>query len=144
MTETSKENGLRLDEELSAVMQEAFCSCFSDLDSVDRIRAVASGSPEFGDYQCNAAMALKKTLSMPPRDIAAKVVESMSEHPGIERLEVAGPGFINIHLAPAWLAERVTAIAGDERLCVLKNSRWAGRFLLGRVERLKEDSLRAL
>ncbi|MCK9488876.1 MAG: arginine--tRNA ligase [Xanthomonadales bacterium] len=58
-----------------------------------------SRSPEHGDFACNAAMVNAKALSMPPRAIAQALVERLDSHPAIERIEIAGPGFINIFLS---------------------------------------------
>lgn len=63
-----------------------------------------SGKPEFGDYQANGAMAAAKALKQKPRDIAEQVVAAASVDDLAARLEVAGPGFINIHLKPEFLA----------------------------------------
>jgi arginyl-tRNA synthetase len=54
-----------------------------------------------GDYSSNAALQLAKALKRNPRDLAAAVVAAMEPVPLIERVEVAGAGFINVFLAPA-------------------------------------------
>jgi len=54
---------------------------------------------QFGDINTNAAMILAKQLKKNPREIAQKIADSFSnEH--IEKLEVAGPGFLNLYLSP--------------------------------------------
>ncbi len=76
-------------------------------------RVIASANPEFGDFQCNDAMALAKALRLSPRAIADKIIAG-AEFPGIVRkLEVAGPGFINITLEDAFIADRAAFIATD-------------------------------
>jgi len=79
---------------------------------------VAETSDEsFGDYQCNAAMALAKTLKQAPRAIAEHVRQSIGKPPAfLDRIEVAGPGFINIFLSKAWLAEHAETLLADDRL----------------------------
>ncbi|GMU81194.1 MAG: hypothetical protein AMXMBFR47_10650 [Planctomycetota bacterium] len=74
-----------------------------------------SADPKFGDYQCNAAMALAKTLKGNPRQVAEKIVAAAAPLlDGIaEPLEIAGPGFINIRLRDAFLAGRMNAIASE-------------------------------
>lgn len=63
-------------------------------------------SKEFGDLNCNAAMVLAKKLGRNPREIAAQIEKiitesDISQH--IKSVEIAGPGFINIHFqAEAW------------------------------------------
>lgn len=54
---------------------------------------------EHGDYATNVALVLAKRAGIPPRDLAAKIVEVLRANPGIEALDIAGPGFINITLA---------------------------------------------
>lgn len=76
-------------------------------------RATRAG---FGDYQFNGAMALAKVLKQKPRDIADKIVEAVELDDIAEKLEVAGPGFINIYLSKDWLATQLASAAADERL----------------------------
>jgi arginyl-tRNA synthetase len=59
---------------------------------------------EFGDYSTNAAMLLAPVLGEPPRDIAARLGDALEGELGglLERVEVAGPGFLNLFLADAW------------------------------------------
>jgi arginyl-tRNA synthetase len=58
-----------------------------------------------GDLSITAAMALAKELKTPPRDVAAKIVAALQAHSAIQQwvssIEIAGPGFINLHLSPA-------------------------------------------
>jgi arginyl-tRNA synthetase len=58
----------------------------------------------FGDYSTNAAMLLAPALKAPPREIAEKLGAALQEKLGsqVERVEVAGPGFLNIFLADDW------------------------------------------
>ncbi|MEA2311085.1 MAG: arginyl-tRNA synthetase [Solirubrobacteraceae bacterium] len=71
----------------------------------------------FGDYSTNAAMLLAPALKAPPRDIAAKLGDALSQRlgPQLERVEVAGPGFLNLFLADDWYADSAAAViaAGD-------------------------------
>jgi arginyl-tRNA synthetase len=68
-----------------------------------------SGKPEFGDYQVNGAMAAAKTLKQKPRDIAEQVVAAAEVDDLAAKLEVAGPGFINVHLKPEFLSQALAA-----------------------------------
>jgi len=71
-----------------------------------------AGDPNFGDYQCNAAMSLSKALGAKPRDIADRIVAAVTPrladvaHPP----EVAGPGFVNIRLKDEFLERYLGAI----------------------------------
>lgn len=75
-----------------------------------------SQDPKFGDYQANMAMPLKKELGRPPRDIAAEIVARLDVSDLALAPEIAGPGFINLKLRDAWLAERLAAAVSDPRL----------------------------
>jgi arginyl-tRNA synthetase len=70
------------------------------------------------DYQANVALGLKKQLGGAPREIAAKIVERLDLRGVAERVEVAGAGFINITLEPAFLSRAVSDVAADARLGV--------------------------
>ena len=60
--------------------------------------------PEFGDYSTNAAMLLAPSLGQPPRAIAERLGEALRSRLGdaLHRVEVAGPGFLNLFMADAW------------------------------------------
>lgn len=94
----------------------AFKSTFPDCKhDFEDVRAVPTANAEFGDYQCNAAMGLAKILKKAPRAIA-DAVDSSAELPAlVARLEVAGPGFINIFLDDNWLAQEVVNLESTER-----------------------------
>jgi arginyl-tRNA synthetase len=64
-----------------------------------------------GDYAANIAMRLAKPLRRAPLEIARAIVERVPRSDAIAGVEVAPPGFINVRLAPAWLAKQVDVIA---------------------------------
>jgi arginyl-tRNA synthetase len=69
----------------------------------------------FGDYQANGVMALAKKMKANPRKLAEQVVESLAIDDICERPEVAGPGFINLRLKAAFIADRLLDINADEQ-----------------------------
>lgn len=71
---------------------------------------------KFGDYQANFPMALGKQLNRPPRDVAAEIVGAADLSGLCSRSEVAGPGFINLTLDPAWLQNGLASALADDRL----------------------------
>ena len=73
--------------------------------------------PEFGHYQANGVMAAAKQLGVNPRELAGKVVDSL-DLPAASRVEVAGPGFINIHLDPEYIANSLSEVRSHRRLGV--------------------------
>lgn len=77
-----------------------------------------STNEQFGHYQCNSAMKVAKELKTNPRKIAEEIVQKWEKDGIIEKLEVAGPGFINITLAKEFLSKELTQVASDPRLGV--------------------------
>ncbi len=71
---------------------------------------------DHGDYATNVALALAKPAGLPPRDIAALLVEGLSAVPGVASAEIAGPGFVNIRLDSAAQGElaRTVVTAGAD------------------------------
>ncbi len=70
----------------------------------------------FGDYQANCAMGAAKAMGTNPRELATKILENLDLDGIAEKLEIAGPGFINIHLKPEWLGEQVANAQTHKRL----------------------------
>ncbi len=77
-----------------------------------------SNRPLFGDYQANGVMGAAKKLKTNPRELATKVVEHLDLDGIADNIELAGPGFINIHLSQAWLATQLNTVASDDHVGV--------------------------
>jgi arginyl-tRNA synthetase len=77
-----------------------------------------STRPDFGEYQFNGAMALAKQLKQKPRDIAEQILANVKLDDVASKLEVAGPGFINIHLKNDWLSAWCERALQDDKLTV--------------------------
>ena len=73
----------------------------------------ATQDAKFGDFQINGAMPLAKELHKPPRELAQPIAEALAGIDAISKAEVAGPGFVNIHLAPSWIASKLTESLRD-------------------------------
>jgi len=58
-------------------------------------------SREHGDFACNIAMLLAKPARAKPRELAEKLVAALPTNALVEKVEIAGPGFINFYLAPS-------------------------------------------
>src|SRR2546426_8565634 len=70
--------------------------------------------PEHGDWASPVALTLAKTARRPPREVARALLRSLEIEPDVVGgVEVAGAGFINFRLAPAWLAANVRRILSD-------------------------------
>ena len=72
-----------------------------------------SGKPQFGDYQANGAMGAAKRMKANPRDLAANILQHLDLEGIAEKLEIAGPGFINIHLNKSFLATSLNHMKRD-------------------------------
>ncbi len=108
-----------LKEILSAQIRAAFAAAFPDADLFALpLDAAPAGDELFGDYQCNGAMAAAKALRQPPRKIAAQVAGQISTDHLVAKVEIAGPGFINLTLADAALARHLEAMQADPLLGV--------------------------
>lgn len=76
-----------------------------------------STQEKFGHYQCNTAMKLTKILKQPPQKIAEQIANAVDRSDEmIARLEIAGPGFINITLNPAFLSKETDILLRYSRL----------------------------
>ncbi|MFM9972912.1 MAG: arginine--tRNA ligase, partial [Burkholderiales bacterium] len=79
-----------------------------------------SDRPDLAQFQCNGALAAAKAAKANPRAIAEKIVARLKADPRIEKLEIAGPGFINITLTDAALATQFNTVKADPRAGVPK------------------------
>lgn len=116
-TENSSTNVKSFKQLLNQVVSDSLARV-SGIDAPDA-HVITASRPEFGDYQANGVMALAKQLKTNPRQIAQAVVEDLQaqELAWIDKLEVAGPGFINVHLNNQDLLERgATALADVKSL----------------------------
>ena len=77
----------------------------------------APAQPEMGDLASPLAMGLAKSLKRPPREIAEAVADGLRARPGtaewLAGVEVAGPGFLNMTLTPAWFARAAASLAAE-------------------------------
>jgi arginyl-tRNA synthetase len=115
-----------LKSELERLLADALNSLTGTLlrDAVDPtwINVERARDASHGDYACNIALRLAKTVGRPPREIAQAIVAALPPSPMVARAEVAGAGFINIHLV------------GDAHSAVL-------RAVLERGERFGESDI---
>ncbi|ABP61111.1 arginine--tRNA ligase [Enterobacter sp. 638] len=101
---------------LSEKVSQALIAAGAPADCEPQVRQ--SAKVQFGDYQANGVMAVAKKLGMPPRQLAELVLTHLDLNGIANKVEIAGPGFINIFLDPAFLASHVDAALKSERLGV--------------------------
>lgn len=105
-----------------AILDAATRAAFEDMGYPAAIAGTReSDRPDMAPFQCNGAMAAagiakKRGEKVNPRDIAAQAVERLSGHPAIASLEIAGPGFINIHPKAELLSARAAELI-DSKSC---------------------------
>ena len=101
---------------LSEKVSQALIAAGASADCEPQVRQ--SAKVQFGDYQANGVMAVAKKLGMAPRQLAEQVLSHLDLSGIANKVEIAGPGFINIFLDPAFLAENVSSALKSERLGV--------------------------
>ncbi|WP_032855170.1 arginine--tRNA ligase [Pasteurella dagmatis] len=99
---------------LSHRIQQAMIAVGADKNVDALVRQ--SSKAQFGDYQANGIMAAAKKAGYNPREFAEKVIQQLDLNGIAEKIELAGPGFINIFLDKHWLAENVQNALNDEKL----------------------------
>ena len=99
---------------LSEKVSQAMIAAGAPADCEPQVRQ--SAKVQFGDYQANGMMAVAKKLGMAPRQLAEQVLSHLDLNGIANKVEIAGPGFINIFLDPAFLAEHVSQALKSERL----------------------------
>ncbi len=77
-----------------------------------------SAKVQFGDYQANGIMGAAKKIGTNPREFAAKVLEQLDLSDVAEKVEIAGPGFINIFVKNEWLSGAFAQLRNSDRLDV--------------------------
>ena len=105
---------------------EAFGPEYADADPL----ITPATKPEFGDYQCNVAMPLGKSLKSKPRDIAATIVEKLRIDEACEKPEIAGPGFLNLRLRTSFVQEQLGLMLRDAERCALPTAAPAQRVVV--------------
>ena len=83
-------------------------------DYIEKIDIQNSTKKEFGDFQTNFAMMSSKLIGKNPREIANTIIENFEKNDIIEKLEVAGPGFINIFLKNSFLNEEIKKLENEK------------------------------
>ncbi|MEQ4986656.1 arginine--tRNA ligase [Proteus sp. fly-1089] len=101
---------------LSEKISVAMCAAGAPADSEPLVRQ--SAKVQFGDYQANGVMGAAKKMGIPPRQLAEKILEQLDITGIADKVEIAGPGFINIFLSPQWVAKQAEDALVDEHLNV--------------------------
>ena len=81
----------------------------------EQVHLERPGRREHGDWSTNVAMVNAKSVGRPPRQLAESLIEVLNSDlpPHVERIEIAGPGFINFHLDSGWLHDALIEIVTE-------------------------------
>jgi arginyl-tRNA synthetase len=101
-----------LSQKLSDIVGDAFQA--QGLDRSFGIVKVAD-RPDLAQFQCNGAMAAAKAAGKNPREVATAIVGALSQNSIFSKLDIAGPGFINITLSDNFIAGHLADTAKDDR-----------------------------
>ncbi|XP_059273305.1 arginine--tRNA ligase, cytoplasmic [Mustela nigripes] len=105
-------NMININSRLQEVFGCAIKAAYPDLENPPLI-VTPSQQPKFGDYQCNSAMGISQILKtkeqkVNPREIAENITKHLPDNECIEKVEIAGPGFINVHLRKDFVSQQLT------------------------------------
>ena len=95
--------------QIRSLLAQRFEAAFTALGLSGKALLQSAGRPEFGDYQANGVMAAAKRAGKNPREVAQAVIDAIDLDGIASDLSVAGPGFINITLAPQLIANAATS-----------------------------------
>ncbi len=101
----------------AAVLHERLAAALGTLDPEAKDADPVVRPSDRADFQANGALALAKRLGRNPRELAQAWLDA-ADVAGVATAEVAGPGFLNLTLDDAFVADRVAAMAADDRLGV--------------------------
>jgi arginyl-tRNA synthetase len=99
---------LNITDHLTEALREALTR--ASLPVPDSVSWEVPREEHHGDYATNVAMTLGRQARRPPRAVAEAIIAHFPETPAVERLEIAGPGFLNVFLRPDWCAEALREI----------------------------------
>lgn len=114
--ESSKcsKNMININERLQETFGDAIRAAYPHLENAP-LAVTPNQQPKFGDYQCNSAMAMAQMMKskgqkVSPREIAENIVKNIPDNEIIEKVEIAGPGFINVHLRKDFVSKLLTSL----------------------------------
>ncbi|XP_018418035.1 PREDICTED: arginine--tRNA ligase, cytoplasmic isoform X2 [Nanorana parkeri] len=105
---------ININVQLQEIFGRAIKAAFPELENAP-LAVTPNQQPKFGDYQCNSAMAITQILKsnnqkVNPRETAEKIVKYLPTNDLIEKTDIAGPGFINIHLRKDFVSKQLSKV----------------------------------
>lgn len=102
-----------IEKEIESIFLDTVKKIYPEVECV-AVQIQATNNEKFGDYQTNFAMVNSKALKSNPRSIAQTVLDNLENNEIIDKLEIAGPGFINIFIKNEYLSEKIAKIGQDK------------------------------
>lgn len=102
-------------EKIKEILQKASQTAFPEIN--EPVEVTESTNEKFGHYQCNSAMKFSKILKKSPREVAEGIVKGLKDH-FFEKIEIAGPGFINLTVSKKYLSEIVNEMLFSPHLAI--------------------------
>ncbi|MFO7896603.1 MAG: arginine--tRNA ligase [Candidatus Cloacimonadales bacterium] len=99
---------------LEQLFIKAIINLKPDFNAWDKLFIQKASNDKFGDYQTNFAMVSAKDFAQAPRQSAQQIIDNFPQNNLVEKLEIAGPGFINIYLQKSYLEELVTKLGEED------------------------------
>ncbi|XP_063784302.1 arginine--tRNA ligase, cytoplasmic isoform X2 [Pseudophryne corroboree] len=105
---------LNINAHLQEIFGRAIRAAYPELENAP-LAVTPNQQLKFGDYQCNSAMAMTQMLKardqkVNPREIAEKIVKNLPNNDLIEKTDIAGPGFINVHLRKDFISKQLSKL----------------------------------
>jgi arginyl-tRNA synthetase len=104
---------VELGQAAAAALREAFPTHPSAGSIPTNLTVAPASRPEFGDLQITSCLQLAKPLGTKPRDLAQIIVNRISGHPALSKVEIAGAGYVNLHLATSYVEKCLAALISD-------------------------------
>lgn len=95
---------LIIDREIAKIFENTIKKLYNEKET-KKVEVSVATNEKFGDFQTNFAMMNSKIIGKNPRTIAQEILDNLEENDVIDKLEIAGPGFINIFLKSKYLGE---------------------------------------
>lgn len=102
---------------LNDILKKAFTSVFPNQD-FSFVRVLPATDDRFGDYQCNDALKFAKMNKLNPREVGSKVAAALSEEKVFTKVEVAGPGFLNLTVSDEYLNSSLMGLSSSSTLLI--------------------------
>lgn len=107
--------------ELTAIVRAAFEAAFPGGD-FSTVRVVGATDSKFGDFQCNDALKCAKLYHLNPRQAAEKVAAKL-DRTCFEKVDIAGPGFLNLTVSASWITERLLRLSAADHVGIPQKGR---------------------